>query len=326
MMRRRDFITLLGSAAAAWPLVARAQQPIPVIGVCNGGSMAEWADRIAGFRLGLGEMGFVEGHNVALEHRWAEGQLERVPELVADLITRKVAVMLVGGNTAVKAAIAATKTIPIVFTTTSDPVAVGFVANLNRPGGNVTGATFIGAELLPKRVELLHELIPNASKIALLVNPNNPVTEQEAIEGMDAAARRLGAEIIILNASNDVEIEAAFTAAVRQRAAALISTDGYFDTRRDQMAALGLRHSLPTISGVRDSVLNGMLMSYGASIRDTYRQAGIYVGRILKGEKPADLPVMRPTKIELILNLKTAKALGLTVPPSLLARADEVIE
>jgi putative tryptophan/tyrosine transport system substrate-binding protein len=327
-MKRRDFITLVGGAAASWPLAARAQQrALPVIGVLYGVSAAEWVEPMAGFHRGLGEAGFVEGRNVAIEYRWAEGQYERMPAMAADLIGRKVAAILVGGNApGVRAVMAATQTIPIVFTTGTDPVAAGLVASLNRPGGNATGATFIGSELMPKQLELLREVIPTANRIALLVNPNNPVTSQQAIEGAQAASRRLGLEIVVVNAGTEAEIETAFASAVQQRATAITASDALFASRREQLAALGLRHKLPTIFGERESTAAGTLMSYGADIPDTYRQAGIYVGRILKGEKPADLPVIRPTKFELVINLKTAKAIGLTIPESVLLRADRVIE
>jgi putative ABC transport system substrate-binding protein len=329
---RRAFITLLGGAAAAcvsWPLAARAQQPaMPVIGVLYGVSAAEWARPMAGFHRGLGEMGFVEGRNVAIEYRWAEGRFDRMPAMAGDLIGRKVAVILVGGNLpGVRNVMAATQTIPIVFTTNADPVAAGVVTSLGRPGGNVTGVTGLGGELGPKRLELLHEMLPTATKFAMLVNPSNPVTTQDAIQGAQAGARRLGLEIVVVNAGTEHEIETAFATAVQQRVAGLLGTaDAYFESRRDQIAALGLRHALPTISSSRASVAAGTLMSYGASNADFYRQAGVYVGRILKGEKPANLPVVQPTKFELVINLKTAKALGLDVPLHLQQRADEVIE
>jgi putative ABC transport system substrate-binding protein len=327
-MRRREFITLLGAAAAAWPLAARAQQPaMPVIGALYGVSAAEWVAPMAGLRRGLGETGFVEGRNVAIDYRWADGHIDRLPEMAAELVGRKVAVIVVGGNVdGVRAAMAATRAIPIVFTTGTDPVARGLVASLNRPGGNVTGATFLGSELMAKRLELLHEAMPKATRIAVLVNPNNSATSQDAIQGAQTAARRLGLEMIVVNAGTENEIDTAFATAVQQRAAAITINDAYLESRRDQIAALALRHALPAIGGQRTSVMAGGLMGYGASIADTYRQAGVYVGRILKGEKPADLPVIQPTKFELIINLKTAKALGLTIPESFLLRADEVIE
>jgi putative ABC transport system substrate-binding protein len=250
-----------------------------------------------------------------------------MPAMAADLISRKVAVILVGGHLpGVRAVIAATQTIPIVFTTQTDPVAAGVVPSLNRPGGNVTGVTGLGGELGSKRLELLHEAIPKATKFAALVNPANPVTTQEAVQSAQMAARRLGLEFIVINASTENEIEKAFASAVQQGAGWLYAEDSYFENRRDQVAALGLRHALPTMTGSRESAGAGVLMFYGVNFADFYRQAGVYVGRILKGEKPGDLPVVQPTKFELVINLKTAKALGLVVPETLLARADEVIE
>jgi putative tryptophan/tyrosine transport system substrate-binding protein len=301
---------------------------MPVIGTLYGVSAAEWAAPMAGFRRGLSESGFIEGRNVTIEYRWADGRFGRMPAMAADLVSRKAAVILVGGNFGgVRAAMAATQTIPIVFTTASNPVATGLVASLNRPGGNATGVTVLAGELGPKRLELLHELLPTASKIALLVNPNVPVISQDDIQSAQTAASRLGLEIIVVKAGSENEIEKAFVTAAQQGASALqLGNDALFDSRREQIATLGLRHALPTISLTRGAVAAGSLMSYGSNQTDVYRQAGIYVGRILKGEKPADLPILQPTKFELVINLKTAKALGLTVPPSLLLRADEVIE
>jgi putative ABC transport system substrate-binding protein len=327
-MRRRQFLTLLGGAAASWPLAARAQQPpLPVIGVLYGVSAAEWTGPMAGFHRGLAEAGFIEGRNVAIEYRWAEGQYDRMPAMAADLVKRKVAVILVGGYLpGVRATMAATKTIPIVFTTNSDPVASGIVASLNRPGANVTGVTGLGGELVPKRLEVLHELIPTAAKFAVMVNQANPVTADDSRRSAPIAARRLGLEVIVVEGSNETEIDNAFANAAHQGAAGLIADDAYFESRRDQFAALSLRYRLPAVLGSRESVAAGMLMFYGADFVEFYRQAGLYVGRILKGEKPADLPVLQPTKFELVINLKTARALGLTIPPTLLATADEVIE
>jgi putative ABC transport system substrate-binding protein len=329
-MQRREFITALGTSAVAWPLAARAQQSaVPVIGTLYGVSAADWSTYMAGFRRGLGETGFVDGRNVAIEYRWADGHYDRLPAMADDLVRRKVSVLLTGGgDIATSAALAATRSIPIVFTTGSDPVAVGHAASLSRPGGNATGVTLISTELGPKRLELLHEVVPTARRIALLVNPGNPVMSRTSIDEAQAAARRLGLEIVVVNAGTAGEIEAAFTSAVQQGAAALnISTDAYLTSRRDQIASLAVRHVLPTVAGgSRDSVAAGLLLSYGPNLPEMYRHAGIYVGRILKGEKPADLPVMQPTRFHLVVNLKTAKAIGLTIPETFLVRADEVIE
>jgi putative ABC transport system substrate-binding protein len=325
---RREFITLIGGAAA-WPLAVRAQQPaMPVIGSLYGVSAAEWASPMAGFRRGLSEWGFDEGRNVAIEYRWAEGQFDRMPAMAADLVRRKVAVILVGGNLdGVRAAISATQTIPVVFTTASNPVTNGLVASLNRPGGNATGVTVFAAELGPKRLELLHELLPTGKKIALLVNPKVPAVMESDIQGAQTAAGSLGLDVIVVRAGSENEIEEAFAAAAQERASALqVGDDAFLDGRREKIAALSLRHALPTMSLTREAAAAGSLMSYGSNRLDVYRHAGIYVGRILKGEKPADLPVLQPTKFELVINLKTAKALGLEIPPTLLARADEVIE
>ena len=327
-MKRREFITLIGGAAT-WPLAARAQQPAtPVIGVLHGVSAAQWADRMAGFHRGLGEAGFAAGRNVAIEYRWAEGQFDRLPAMAADLVSRKAAVICAGaGDVAIQTAMAATKTIPIVFTTASDPVRAGFVLSLGRPGGNVTGATFMGVELVAKRAELLHETLPRATRIALLVNPNNPGLMQDNIQLAEAAVQRLGLEMVVVKAGSETEIESAVVAAVQQQAKALsIGNDAYLSSRSRQVAFFALRHALPTISESRDGVAAGLLMSYGPNQAETFRQAGLYVGRILNGEKPADLPVIQPTKFEFFINLTTAKELGLTIPPTLLTRADEVIE
>ena len=326
-MRRREFITLLGGAAA-WPVAARAQQPMPVIGVLHGVSAAQWADRMVGFNRGLGEAGFAEGRNMALEYRWAEGQFDRLPAMAADLVSRKVVVICAGaGDVAIRAAMAATETIPIVFTTASDPVRAGFVLSLGHPGGNVTGATFMGVELVAKRAELLHETLPGATKIALLVNPNNPGLMQDNIELSKVATQRLGLEMVVVKAGSENEIESAVVAAVQQQANALsIGNDAYLSSRSRQVALSALRNALPTMSESRDGVAAGLFMSYGPNQVETFRQAGLHVGRILKGEKAADLPVIQPTNFELFINLTTAKALGLAVPPAVLARADEVIE
>jgi putative tryptophan/tyrosine transport system substrate-binding protein len=326
-LKRREFITLLGGATV-WPLAARGQQrAMPLIGVLYGVSAAEWADRMDAFRRGFGEAGFIEGRNVAIEYRWAEGQMDRIPWMAVDLMDRGVAVILMGGNTAaVRSMLSATQNIPIVFTTGGDPVAAGLVASLNRPGGNATGVTQVSTELGPKRLELLHELVPAVKKIGVLVNQNNRVTSEADIRTSQAAARRLGLELIVLNGGTESEIEAAFQAGVQHGAGAVyVGSDAFFNVRGKQIAALALRHSLPTM-GPYETVQAGALAAYGANALDMYRQAGVYVGRILKGAKPGDLPVMQPTKFDLVINLKAARALGIEVPATLLARADEVIE
>ena len=310
-------------------MAAGAQQPaLPVVGAFHGVSAVEWSRYIAGLRNGLSESGFVERRNVTIEFRWAEGQFDRLPGLAADLVGRKVAVIVAGGSVvAVRAAMEATQTIPIVFTTAVDPVAAGLVASLNRPGGNVTGITTFGIALAQKRLELMHEVIPTAAKVALLVNPNNAVVSQNDIQDVQTAAQRLGLEVIVLKAGSASEIEKAFSTAVQERANALfLSNEAFLVSQREQIAALALRYFLPASSHLREAVEAGFLMSYGSNQIDGFRQAGVYVGRILKGEKPADLPVTQPTTFELVINLKTAKTLGLEVPPTLLARADEVIE
>jgi len=327
-LKRREFITLLGGAAA-WPLAARAQQPaMPVIGVLHGVSAAQWTDRMAGFHRGLGEAGLAEGRNVSIDYRWAEGQFDRLPAMAADLISRKVAVISAGApDVAVRAAMAATKTIPIVFVTASDPVGAGFVPSLGRPGGNVTGITLIGTELVAKRLELLHELLPDATRIAILVNPNNPGLTRDNIQQSEAALRRLGLEMVVIKAGTESEIESAVVAAVQQHANALsMGNDAYLSSRSRQIAFFALRHGLATMSDTRETVAAGLLMSYGPNLVDSFRQAGLYVGRIIKGEKSADLPVLQPTKFELVINLTTAKAIGLKIPESFLLRADEVME
>jgi putative tryptophan/tyrosine transport system substrate-binding protein len=328
-MRRREFITLLASAAA-WPLTARAQQPaMPVVGFLRTGSLADAGDRVTAFRQGLKEAGFVEGQNVAIEYRWDEFQTDRSPLLVADLLRREVAAIVAASTAAALAAKAATTTVPIVFTTGADPVKLGLVASLNRPGGNLTGISWFSVELASKYLGLLRELRPGAARLAVLVDPNSPVgivAEVRAAE-VQAAASAIGQQIEVLYASSEREIETAFTTLVQRGAGALLAGfGGILLSQRERITALAARHRIPAIYSIRDYVDAGGLMSYAQSMTDVYRQAGIYAGRILKGEKPGDLPVMLPTKFEFVINLKTAKALGLEIPDKLLALADEVIE
>jgi len=325
-MRRRDFIKGIAGSTTALPLVARAQQPSPpMIGFLRSASNAGAAHLVTGFRNGLKEAGFVEGQNVAVEYRSANDELDRLPSLAAHLISRQVAV-IVGNTNAALAAKAATTTVPIVFVSGSDPVRDGFVTSLNRPGGNVTGVTFLAGQLGAKRLELLRELVPKEKTIAMLANPNSPETVAER-QDVQAAARAISQQLIIFDVNGDQEIETAFATFAKRGTGALFCGAGaFFNSRRDRVVALAARYALPTIYVLREFVSAGGLMSYGTSITEAYRQAGIYVGRILKGERPTDLPVVQSTKFELLINLKTAKALGLAIPAKLLALADEVIE
>ena len=327
-MRRREFIALIGSAAAAWPLTGRAQEPaVPVIGFLNGGSPEGYAKYVTSFLQGLQETGFVDGQNVKIEYHWAEGHYERLPAMAAALVQRQVTVIAATSTPAAFAAKAATTTVPIVFTTSSDPVQLGLVTNLRQPGGNVTGAVQLSIEVLPKRLELLHELMPTAKVMALLVNPTGPVAETQS-RAIQAAASNFGLQLHVLHASIESEFDSVFASLVQLKVAGLVigSADPFFLGRHKQLATLTVRHAVPAIASTREFVATGGLASYAPLIAPAYRLAGIYTGRILKGEKPADLPVQQSTTVELLINLKTAKTLGLTVPPTLLARADEVFE
>ena len=328
-MKRREFILAFGGAAMAWPRAARAQQPgkLPTIGFVGSDSPDLYADRLRAFRLGLKSTGFVEGQNVAIEYRWAEGRNDNLPALTTDLVHRQVAVIVAPTTPSVLAAKVATETIPIVFFVAGDPVDLGLVASLGRPNGNLTGATTLTLEVGPKWLQLLHEMVPNATSLALLINPTSPNLAETQSRDLQTAARSRGLQLHVLRASSDPEFETAFVSVARLRAAGLvISSDSFFFSRSNQLATLAARHAVPAIFGFREFVAAGGLMSYGGSLAESFRWVGVYTGRIVKGEKPADLPVQQSTKIELFINLKTAQALGLEVPPTLLTRADEVIE
>ena len=327
-MKRREFITLLGGAAATWPLAARAQQSaMPVIGFMSGRSLEDSAHLVAAFRQGLGEAGFVEGQNIAIEYRWGLGQYDRMPTLAADLVNRGVAVLVgVGGDVSGLAAKQATSTIPVVFGSGSDPVKAGLVESLSRPGGNATGYSLLTNEMEPKRLGMLHDLVPGAAVIGVLLNPNFPPAARQ-LQDLEEAARTIGLRLFISKANSDEELNAAFTSLVQQRVGALlVAADPYFDTRRDRIIVFAEQNRLPTMYHFREYAIAGGLISYGPSITDMYRQAGIYTARILKGAKPADLPVLQPTKFEFVINMKTARALGLAIPAGLISFVDEVIE
>jgi putative tryptophan/tyrosine transport system substrate-binding protein len=329
MSSRRDFITLLGGAAAAWPLAARAQQPaMPVVGFLNSTSPDMFADRLRGFHRGLKETGYVEGDNLTIVYRWAENQIDRLPALAAELVRRPVAVIAtMGGAPSAFAAKAATTTIPIVFAVAEDPVRLGLVASLARPGGNLTGINYFSGELTAKRLELLRELVPAATRVAVLVNPANAVNAESIVRDVEPAARAMGLQIQVLNASTSQEINAAFATFVREQPDALfVGNDPFFTSRRVQLAALAARHAVPATYSAHEIAEAGGLMSYGTSQTDAWRQVGVYTGRILKGAEPADLPVVQASKFELVINAETARMLGLNVPSTLLARAEEVIE
>jgi putative ABC transport system substrate-binding protein len=328
-IERRQFISAIGGASLAWPLAARAQQPaMPVIGLLGSASLALWAGRMRAFHEGLSETGYVDGRNVAIEYRWAEGRNDRLPALATDLVRRRVAVIVSPGSTpAALAAKAATSTIPIVFWVGGDPIELGLVASLNRPEGNLTGVTTVASEIGPKGLELLHELLPAATVFALLVNPTSPGLAVSTSNEVQAAARAFGLQLHVLHASTDRDLDEVFANLIQLRAGGLvIGNDAFFSSQFEQLSALAIRQAVPTVYQFREFAAAGGLMGYGGSLTGAFHGAGVYTGRILKGEKPADLPIQQQTKIELIINLKTAKALGLTVPTALLVAADEVIE
>jgi putative tryptophan/tyrosine transport system substrate-binding protein len=325
-VRRREFITLLGGGAAAWPLAVRAQQPaMPVIGYL--GAASPTLGRSRALQQGLKEAGYVVGENVSIEYRWAEGEYDKLPALAVELVRRQVSVIVTGGNAAAFAAKAATTTVPIVFILTEDPVHLGLVASIPRPGGNATGINVVSGELTAKRLELLHELVPAAARVSVLVNPADPTAMETTLRDLEPAARAIGLKIQVLKITTSQEIHGAFAAMVREQSEALfLGSDPFFTSRRVQLATLSARHGIPLASQAREIAEAGGLMSYGANIADGFRQAGVYTGRILKGAKPADLPVVQSSKFELVINAETARILGLAVPPTLLASADEVIE
>jgi putative ABC transport system substrate-binding protein len=327
-VRRRDFIKVIAGSIVAWPVAARAQQPkMPVIGFMNAASAKDYARQLSAFLKGLSETGYVDGQNVAIEYRWAEGQNDRLPAMAADLVDRQVAVIAATSAPAALAAKAATKTIPIVFETGGDPVRLGLVPSLSRPGGNVTGVTQTNVESAPKRLQLLHELVPTASIVALLVNPTDPAITETTTKEVQAAARALGLELYVLTASTESDLDGVFAKLTQLRVGGLVIGSGAFFTSRSvQLAELTVGHAVPAIHDKREFAMAGGLVGYGGNIRESYRLAGVYTGRILKGDKPADLPVQQVTKVEMTINLKTAKALGLSIPEPLIGRADEVIE
>jgi putative ABC transport system substrate-binding protein len=325
-MRRREFLGALGGAVT-WPVAARAQQAMPVIGFLNVASPTELSARVVAFRAGLAERDYVEGRNVAIEYRWGSGHYERLPDMALDLVRRGVAaIAATGGVPSVRAAQAATSTVPIIFTMGGDPVALGLVQSLNRPGGNVTGVTLLSGEIVSKRIALLTDLLPGARALAILVNSTTPASEAEAASAAEAA-QALGLRVVVLRVNSELNFDLAFRPLERERVnALLVTTDPVFESQRDRVISLAAHHALPAVYALREYAVAGGLMTYGASINDVYRQAGLYAGRILKGEKPADLPIMRASKYELVINLRTARTLGLQIPATLLATADEVIE